>query len=182
MSLRCQSARRVWPGRHQRNGASVVRGLVACAAGWLAWSCAGAGSSLRPRLLPMLCHLVLCFAHAPRRLCLQFRIGFVLASSASPRAQLCVQADRRGSLSFKPTAAVRRRLNAALDSWNGNARIAIGHCRRATGMCSCRLELALLFFQSARCSGSLGRPSVTCSLSGSATSVCRSRHRSWRLI
>jgi len=95
--------------------ASVVRGLVACAAGWLAWSGAGAGSALRLRLLPMQRHLVLCFAHAPRRLFTQFRIGFVLAPSASPRAQLCVQADRRGSLSFKPTAAVRRRLNAALD-------------------------------------------------------------------
>ncbi len=115
VSLRCQSARRVWPGRHQRNRAVVVRGLVAHAAGRLSWSCAGASSVLRPRLLPMQRHLVLCFAHAPRRLFTQFRIGFVLAPSASPRAQLCVQADRRGSLSFKPTAAVRRRLNAALD-------------------------------------------------------------------
>jgi hypothetical protein len=49
------------------------------------------------------------------------QVGFGHTTHRSPSqggfrnaAQLCVQADRRGSVSYKPTAAGRRRLNAAL--------------------------------------------------------------------
>jgi hypothetical protein len=65
-------------------------------------------------------------------------------------AQLCVQADRRGSYSFQPSAAGRRRLNAALGGIGGSrqsdaVRSKRKVCRSLASCCCCRVQKQFQF-------------------------------------